>query len=40
MTGQLELYSKLDVEENLEKLLDIYADRLIGFINSFVKDIN
>lgn len=40
MTGQLELYSKLEVEENLEKLLDIYADRLIGFINSFVKDIN
>ena len=40
MTGQLELYSKLDANDNLEKLLDIYADRLIGFINSFVKDIN
>ena len=40
MASQLELYSNLDVSDNLEKLLDIYADRLIGFINSFVKDLN
>ncbi len=40
MASQLELYSNLDVSDNLEKLLDIYADRIIGFINSFVKDLN
>ena len=39
MASQLELYKKLDVGDNLEKLLDIYADKLIGFINSFIKDL-
>lgn len=39
MASQLELYEKLDVGDNLEKLLDIYADKLLGFINSFIKDL-
>lgn len=37
---QLGLYKNIETGDNLEKLLDVYANSLIGFINSYVKDYN
>lgn len=39
LVNQLEFYEKIESGDNLEKLLDIYADRLIGFVNSYLKDL-
>lgn len=39
MKEKIEFYNDLKDKSNMEKAFEIYGDRLLGFINSYLKDI-
>ena len=40
MENATEIYNNMYNNENLEQILNIYADKLIYFINNIINDIN